>query len=121
MVYDDVHAAATGALALLKRFSEIDLEGAGLPGHLALRVGGHAGPVTELTDPFMGTKNFFGTHVIIAARIEPVTVPGALYVSEPFAALLSLSAPGRYRTDYVGQSELAKKFGAMRLFAVSEM
>jgi len=121
VVYDDVHAAATGALALLKRFSEIDLEGAGLPGHLALRVGGHAGPVTELTDPFMGTKNFFGTHVTIAARIEPVTVPGALYVSEPFAALLSLSAPGRYRTDYVGQSELAKKFGAMRLFAVSEM
>ena len=91
-----------------------------LPAHLALRLGGHAGPVTSMIDPFMGTPNFFGTQVTIAARIEPVALPGSLYVSEPFAALLGLSAPGDYRTDYVGQMELAKKFGHMRLFAVSE-
>jgi len=120
IVYDDVAGAAAGALALLRRFGELDLEAAGLPPHLALRVGGHAGPVTAMTDPFKGTPNFFGTQVTIAARIEPVAVPGSLYVSEPFAALLGLSAPGRYRTDYVGQTELAKKFGDMRLFAVRE-
>lgn len=120
IVYDDIAAAAAGALTLLRRFNEIDLAAAGLPNHLALRIGGHAGPVIPLTDPFMGTLNFFGTHVTLAARIEPVTMPGSFYVSEPFAAQLGLAAPGRYQTNYVGQTELAKKFGNMRLFAVNE-
>ena len=120
IVYDDVGGAASGALALLHRFNMIDLAAAGLPDHLALRIGGHAGPVIPITDPFMGTTNFFGTHVTLAARIEPVTMPGSFYVSEPFAAQLGLTLPGRYQTSYVGQTELAKKFGSMRLFAVTE-
>ncbi|MBY0511088.1 MAG: TRAFs-binding domain-containing protein [Rhodospirillaceae bacterium] len=120
VVYDDIAGATAGALALLRRFSEIDLTAAGLPNHLALRIGGHAGPVIPLTDPFMGTLNFFGTHVTLAARIEPVTMPGSFYVSEPFAAQLGLAAPGRYQTNYVGQTELAKKFGNVRLFAVND-
>ena len=56
--------------------------------------------------------------ITIAARIEPVAVPGTVYVSEPFAALLALEAPGRYSADYIGQTELPKQFGAMRLFAL---
>jgi class 3 adenylate cyclase len=120
VVYGDVIGASAGALALLRRFSMIDLAAAGLPDHLALRIGGHAGPVIPLMDPFMKTMNFFGTHVTLAARIEPVAMPGSLYVSEPYAAQLSLLAPDKFQTSYVGQTELAKKFGSMRLFSVSE-
>jgi len=74
--------------------------------------------VTEVSDPFTAKKNFFGTHINIAARIEPVAMPGTVYVSEPFAALLALRVPGKYRTDYVGLTELPKKFGSMRLFVL---
>lgn len=117
-VYPTVAAAAAAALVLQDVFARIDLAAAGLPTHLALRVGGHFGPVSEVEDPFMGQRSYYGTHITIAARIEPVAVPGTVYVSEPFAALLALEAPGRYSADYIGQTELPKQFGAMRLFAL---
>ncbi len=118
VVYPSVATAAEAALALQDAFSRIDLGAAGLPSHLALRLGGHFGPVTELMDPFLDARTFYGTHITIAARIEPVAVPGTVYVSEPFAALLAIEAPGRFSTDYVGQTELPKQFGTMRLFAL---
>jgi class 3 adenylate cyclase/tetratricopeptide (TPR) repeat protein len=118
IVCPSIASAAEAALALQEGFARIDLAQAGLPAHLALRVGGHFGPVAEERDPFMERLSYYGTHVTIAARIEPAAMPGAVYVSEPFAALLALRAPGRFATDYVGQTELPKGFGAMRLFAL---
>ena len=52
------------------------------------------------------------------SEFNEVALPGTVYVSELFAALLALRAPGRYRTDYVGLTELPKKFGTMRLFVL---
>ena len=118
IVCASVADAAHAALAMQAGFAGIDLAAAGLPAHLALRIGGHFGPVAEVRDPFMERDSFYGTHVTIAARIEPVAVPGSVYVSEPFAALLALEAPGRFATDYVGQTELPKGFGTMRLFSL---
>ena len=118
IVCASVAEAADAALAMQAGFAGIDLAAAGLPAHLALRIGGHFGPVAEQRDPFMERPSFYGTHVTIAARIEPVAVPGSVYVSEPFAALLALEAPGRFATDYVGQTELPKGFGTMRLFSL---
>lgn len=117
-VYPEVEDAADAALTLLKAFDDIDLAAAGLPDHLALRVGGHYGPVSPVPDPFLHEDGFFGTHITIAARIEPVAVPGTFYVSEPYAALLALRASDQYKSDYVGQTELSKKFGRMPLFSV---
>lgn len=118
IVCASVADAADAALAMQAGFSRIDLAAAGLPAHLALRIGGHFGPVADVRDPFMERQSFYGTHVTIAARIEPVAVPGSVYVSEPFAALLALEASGRFATDYVGQTELPKGFGVMRLFSL---
>ncbi|MEQ8736524.1 MAG: TRAFs-binding domain-containing protein [Rhodospirillaceae bacterium] len=117
-VYPQVEDAAEAALALLNAFEAIDLEAAGLPSHLALRIGGHYGPVSPYADPFLHADSFFGTHITIAARIEPVAVPGTIYISEPFAALLALRANERFASDYVGQTELSKKFGRIPLFNV---
>ena len=118
IVCDSVAHAADGALAMQAAFARIDFAAAGLPPHLALRLGGHFGPVAEIIDPFVNKPSYYGTHVTIAARIEPVAVPGTVYVSEPFAALLALQAPGRFRTEYVGQTALPKNFGTMRLFSL---
>jgi class 3 adenylate cyclase len=117
-VYASVEDAAEAALTAQERFAQIDLEGDGLPGYLALRLGGHVGPVSRVHDPFTNALNYYGTQITVAARIEPVTVPGSIYVSEPFAAMLALRAGQRFVTDYVGQRDLAKSFGTMRLFAL---
>ena len=118
VVFESIVDAASAALAMQAAFAQIDIAAARLPPHLALRIGGHFGPVAELTDPFLDSPSYYGTHITIAARIEPVAVPGTVYVSEPFAALLALRAPGQFRTEYVGQTEMPKKFGTMRLFAL---
>lgn len=117
-IYDTVEDAAEAALTAQERFASLELEAEGLPTYLALRIGGHVGPVSRIIDPFMNAPSFYGTQITLAARIEPVAVPGTVYVSEPFAALLALRARTRFRTDYAGQTELAKKFGTMRLFVL---
>jgi class 3 adenylate cyclase len=56
-----------------------------------------------------------GSHVSRTARIEPVTPPGAVFVTEPFAAALVLE-DSRFACDYVGHVPAAKDFGRLRMY-----
>jgi class 3 adenylate cyclase/tetratricopeptide (TPR) repeat protein len=122
LVFEKVGKAARTALALQAGFRAMKLEEHGLPGDLALRIGGHYGPLTPMTAGITGANGYVGVHNTIAARIEPVTLPGAIFVSEPFAAMLALEdAQGkaeRCQSGYVGMTDLPKSFGAMRLFSL---
>jgi class 3 adenylate cyclase len=89
LVFDDAGKAARCALDLQAAMAGIDLSNAGLPDHLALRIGGHLGPVYSGRDPIIKQQNFFGAHVSRAARIEPVTPEGCGYVNETLAAVLA--------------------------------
>lgn len=108
VVLSDAPVAAQYALQLQAAMAKLDLEAFGLPETLAPRLGGHFGPVFETTDPVLHLTNYFGAHVSRTARIEPVTPPGEVYVSEQFAARLALE-PNAYACDYVGQIPAAKK------------
>ena len=90
VVLSEVFAAAHCALDLQQAMASIDLEAERLPSHLALRIGGHVGPVFPTHDPVLDADGFMGSHVSRTARIEPVTPPGGVYVTEPFAAALVL-------------------------------
>ena len=57
-----------------------------------------------------------GSHVSRTARIEPVTPPAEVYVTEPFAAALVLSGHDRLACDYVGHMPAAKDFGQLRMY-----
>ena len=57
-----------------------------------------------------------GSHVSRTARIEPVTPPGAVYVTEPFAAALGLEGREEFGCDYVGHMPAAKDFGRLRMY-----
>jgi class 3 adenylate cyclase len=113
-VVDDVAEAADIALSLQETIASIDMDALGLP-PLALRIGAHAGPVVAVDDPVMGATGYFGEHVIRAARIEPITPPGAVYVTAAFAALLALAGGHQFACEYVGQVPTAKSFGTMRM------
>jgi class 3 adenylate cyclase len=116
VVFGDVGRAAECGLELQEAMGEIDLVGARLPEDLALRLGAHVGPVFPITDPVLGIPAYMGSHVSRTARIEPVTPPAAVYVTEPFAAALVLAGNVRLACDYVGHMPAAKDYGRLRMY-----
>jgi len=116
VVLTDAATAADCALDLQRAMAGIDLEAAGLPAHLRLRLGAHVGPVFAVRDPVLGEQAFMGSHVSRTARIEPVTPPGTVYVTEQFAAALALTRRDDLRCDYVGHMPTAKGFGRLRMY-----
>jgi len=103
--YDTAAAAARAALAAASR-----LAGGG-------RIAAHYSVVHAKSDPFGGGRWLSGAAAGIAAQILPSTPPGAIYVTEDFAAALRAAAPeGAFRVEYVG--ELDAPGGAMPLYAL---
>jgi class 3 adenylate cyclase len=115
-VLTDAVVGADCSLDLQAAMAGVDLAAAGLPDHLALRLGAHLGPVFRVHDPIRGAPAFMGSHVSRTARIEPVTPPGSVYVTEPFAAALVLAGRDEFRLDYVGHMPAAKDYGRLRMY-----
>ena len=116
IVMQDVVAAADLALRLRDMVLNTDWPAKGLPRETSIRIGLHAGPVYEAVDPVIDKRNYYGSHVNRAARIEPVTTPGAVFMSEQSASLLAASGNTAFASDYLGRMELAKKFGSGNLY-----
>jgi class 3 adenylate cyclase/tetratricopeptide (TPR) repeat protein len=114
-VLTDPVSAAACALDLQDAMAGLNLAALRLPGHLALRLGGHVGPVFPVRNPIMDSPAFMGSHVSRTARIEPVTPPGSVFVTEQFAAALTLeNSP--FGCDYVGHIPAAKDLGRLRMY-----
>lgn len=116
VVLSDAGVAAECALDLQDEMAAIDLTEVGLPPHLALRLGGHVGPVFPIYDRVLRLRAFMGSHVSRTARIEPVTPPGAVYVTEAFAAALLVAGRRELKGDYVGHMAAAKEYGRLRMY-----
>jgi hypothetical protein len=115
-VVSNAQSAARCALDLQDAMDGIDLKAAGLPTHLALRLSGHVGPVFPILDPVLGLPSFMGSHISRTARIEPVTPPGEVYVTEAFAASLELAGCNDLGCNYVGHMPAAKDYGRLRMY-----
>ncbi len=107
------------ALALQASLATFDYTSLGLRAGMGMRIGAHFGTVYRARDHITGQMSFYGSEVSRAARIEPVTPPGAVFVTEPFAAMLMLEAPDRYVTRYVGRIALAKDAGSAPMYRLS--
>lgn len=117
-VFHDVRRAGLCALALNQQIAAVDWEAHGLPADLALRIGLHAGPVLRCTNPVTGGEEYTGKHTVRAARIEPVTPPGAVYASREFAALAAAEEVGEFACEPVGRVALAKRSATVPLFVL---
>ena len=73
------------------------------------------------TDPAMGATNFFGAHVSSAARIEPITPEGCVYVTEHFAAALAVEARDEFSCDNVGTDPEAKGYGDLAMYLLRQL
>ena len=72
-----------------------------------------------MIDPITSLRGYIGTEVTRAARIEPVTPIGQVYVTQPFAAMLALERNTGFRLEYGGKVTLAKRYGSMALYRLS--
>jgi len=115
VIVDTRHAAAL-ALELQDSLKEVDHAALGIDDEPHMRIGAHYGPVYRAKEGASGALNYYGTQVSRTARIEPVTPPGAVYVTEQFAAALAMEAPDDFVCRYVGPIQLAKGYGALRMY-----
>jgi len=117
-VFREPLEAAEYALVLRDCVRDTNWQASGLPEHLEMRIGLHAGPVFAGREAVLGRRNFFGSHVNQAARIEPITSPGNVYASEQFVALLTAGDHNRLEYRYVGVITLPKEFGSYPIYHV---
>lgn len=120
------------AFALIDAIARMDSSGAGLSRPLQVRIGLHAGPVFEGEHPLTGRPIVYGTHVSRAARIEPVSLPGHVYASQQFVAMLLAEESARrheaqmtggqfeerYACEYLGMLSLAKNYGRQQVYHI---
>ena len=120
LVMDSASSAARISLDMIQIFNDKEFVKLDLPEEMGFRIAAHIGPVFEGYNPLIRKNEFFGTHVTQTARLEPCTPVGSVYVTEPFAALLSMEAAGVYRCEYVGNLPLPKDFGRIRMYHLGE-
>ena len=118
VVFDDAFTAAQCGLALQRAAKEAGQSGLGKKLNLELRLGGHYGPVFDGHDFIRNESTYFGSHVTRTARIEPIAVPGEVYVTEEMAAALALSGDQTIECNYIGIESLAKGYGKIRLYVL---
>lgn len=119
LVFDHPIDAALAALALLEAYKAMDLRALGLPPTLGLRIAGHYGPVHLRTHPLTHAPAVIGTHVVVAARIEPDVAPGSAGVSEALAGALATFHGDSVACGYVGRTQGRKGFPATPIFSLT--
>lgn len=118
LVTEDATTAAEIAIAIQARFEELRATETGGLADIELRLAAHFAPVFAGHDPVVDTTMFYGSQLAFTARIEPITPPGMIFVTELFAARLVLDAPRRFNLEYVGELALAKLYGSYRIFSL---
>ena len=117
-VYAVITSPAQAAEIALEIQEELDpesLQQIGLPAGDGMRISLHHGPIFEHFDAVQGARTFYGTEVTVAARIEPRVPVGAIYTTQPFAAMIE-SDRNDYHFEYVGKMDLAKNYGVRILY-----
>jgi class 3 adenylate cyclase/tetratricopeptide (TPR) repeat protein len=115
-IFKETSDAARFALELRDLVMHTDWEKRGLPANTNIRIALHAGPVYSGIDLIAERLNYFGSHVSRSARLEPITMPGNVYVSEPFAALLRTEYVSDLVCEYIGKHALAKDYGVYPIY-----
>jgi len=117
-VFASVQDAGKFALQLRDLVCDTDWQTKGLPKELNLRISLHAGPVYCYKEPVFKELEYAGSHIVRAARIEPITPPGQVYASQQFAALASTQRVEGFTCEYVGRIPLPKHAGIIPLYLV---
>ena len=116
-VYDKAEIAINMALIYRDAFRKINFTRLGL-NKLRPRIAGNFGEFEILFDPALGKDNVHGTTINQTARIEPITIPGEIFVSKTFRneAMKTYDFKDICRFDDMGEVTLPKKAGKLYLY-----
>ena len=117
-IFDRASLAAHFSLDLQRRMEDVPFAKLGLPRMLRPRIAGDFGRTWQGFDFVRKEPTYYGLHVTRAARLEPVTPPGSIYVTEPFALALADEDPTLV-CEYVGELATPKNFGVMSAYRVT--
>lgn len=120
LAFPSVLAAARFGLSLQAALADLGEKQGGVASQVRLRLAVHFGPTTEVIDPVTRQPNVIGTHVSLAARLEPATAPGEVYASEAFAARLMLEQGSGFECRYLKNLPWAKNYGVFPTFRLVE-
>ena len=116
VICEKIEDLCEAALVMKETFQSFNWKKIGLP-RLDIRISIHHGQYLEGGDPFTGRGTFCGRSVVMAARIEPVTPPGKIWMTAPAVAMLNGVLNGDdgdlFAIDHVGDITLPKKYGKM--------
>lgn len=110
--------AAQMALEIQSELSPKLLQEMGLPAEGGMRISLHHGPIFEHFDAVRSAQTFYGTEVTVAARIEPRVPVGAIYTTQPFAAMVEADQ-NDLNFELVGKMDLAKNYGVRILYRLA--
>lgn len=117
-VYDNVETAINMTLTYRNAFRETNFLKHGIK-KLRPRIAANYGEFEIIFDPALGKDNVHGTTVNQTARIEPVTLPGEIFVSKIFWQM-TLKTYEEYketcRFDNMGEVTLPKKAGKLHVY-----
>jgi len=116
-VYEKAEMAIQMSLAYRDVFKELNFAEFGIR-KLNPRIAGNFGEFELVFDPVSGKENVHGTLVNLTARIEPVTLPGEIFVTKEFRDMSrsSYDKVGNVRFDDMGEIKLPKNAGVMQLY-----
>jgi class 3 adenylate cyclase len=118
LVFPHVRTAGRFALEMRDRIAREDWAARGLRKDLSMRIGLHAGPAFPCIDRITQRPRFLGSHIVHAARIEPIAPTGQVYASQAFAALAAADRVTEFACRYVGQVPLHKGYGVYPTYHV---
>lgn len=116
--FDSAKSAAENALRIQEFFRNSYPESGVAPG-LSCRISLHLGEVISCDNAVRKSKDIFGEAVHIAARLEPVTIPGSVYCTQPFADRLQEVSGSAPKPWPIGNLALAKGFGTAQIWIIS--
>lgn len=116
LIVNDVAKAGCLALELQEWTARRDWAALGVRMVPQLRVALHVGVVSKVYNPLLGMDCYVGRSTSRAARIEPVTAEGQVFVSGAFAAFIELQPECGLSCEYVGIRTLPKNSGEQDIY-----
>jgi len=121
-VYEKAGDATNMALAYREVFKELDFDSFGIK-KLVPRIAGNFGEFEMVFDKVSGNINIHGTLINLTARIEPVTLPGEIFVTKEFKDMTcsSYDKVNNVRFDDMGKVKLPKNAGDIQLYRLCKI
>jgi len=115
-VTKDPYFLARLALDLRDYFKKKNWSDLNLPSDFSCRLALNAGVAFLGHDPLRNCQGIFGSQINLSARIEPITPPGEVWVTEPFTKIIDLNVDNKLAFDDQGETPLAKCYGSRHLY-----